>query len=91
MKQRQEATLDLAFIIPSLLAYVEKFEHKKLIQSTKNNSIDHKALIITIDYLHFKPGPGVFRVPKTIIDRLDYGKTMVTSIEKDYLALGGPE
>ena len=82
VKQRQEARLDLAFITPSLLAYVKKFEHKKLIKSTKNNSIDHKALIITIDYLNFKPGPGVFRVPKKIIDRLDYGKTVVTSMRR---------
>ena len=72
----------MAFVSPTVLAYVEKFEQKRLIQSTENCKIDHKALILTIDYLNFKPGPGVFRVPQKVIKRLDYGKAMINTIRR---------
>ena len=42
--------------------------------------IDHKAYIITIDYLNFKPGKGNFRVPQSIIEKEDYADIMVTSM-----------
>ena len=72
----------MAFLSPTLLPYVEKFEHKKLIHSTEHCRIDHKALILTIDYLNFKPGKGVFRVPQKIIERLDYGAAMISIIRR---------
>ena len=80
VKDRQEARLDMVFMSTTVLAYVEKFEHKKLIESTENMKIDHKACIITIDYLNFKPGKGNFRVPQSTIEKEDYADIMVTSM-----------
>ena len=72
----------MAFLSPPLLPYVEHFEHKKLIHSTESCRIDHRAILLTIDYLNFKPGKGDFRVPQNIIENLDYGKDMVTTIRR---------
>ena len=71
----------MVFLSTMVLAFVKDFQHKK-IESTDNIKIDHKAFIITIDYLNCKPGKGNFRVPQSIIKLDDYAEVMLTSIRQ---------